>query len=76
MNAGQLNAIRCSLYFAVALLTPLAPVFDNYGVNGEWPPLPEVASKLLGGIIAALIAVRAYLDGSNERYQQRQEGKP
>jgi hypothetical protein len=76
LTPGRLNAIRCALYFAVSFIAPISSVFDTRATASEWPSLISVVSAAMGGLVAGLVAVRAYLDGSNERYQQARDGKP
>jgi hypothetical protein len=76
MTEGRLNAIRCAAYMTIAALTPLAALVEGTSKQSYWPSAPAVCASLLSGAIAAAVALRAYLDGSNERWQQKQEPKP
>jgi hypothetical protein len=73
MNEGQGVIVRASLYFAVASLTPIAGVLGESAT--DWPCGVRLAAAALSGLVAGLVAVRAYLDGSNTRYEARR-GKP
>jgi hypothetical protein len=61
--------VRAALYFLIALLTPVASVMSEAAVGGSWPSLSALASAALTGTVAGLVALRAYLDGSNERFE-------
>lgn len=71
ISEGWMTAIRCALYFGIALLTPIAAAIGETAMYGYWPSSPVVASAALSGMVAGLVAVRAFLDGSNERYEAR-----
>ena len=60
--------IRAALYFAIALLTPISAEIAECATYGYWPPAVKIISAGLGGIVAGLVALRAYIDGSAERY--------
>lgn len=70
LSPGWLNVIRCGLYFAVSFLAPIASVFDTRATADAWPSAIAVVSAAFGGLVAGIVAVRAYLDGSNERWMQ------
>ena len=63
----RMVAFKCTLYAGVALLTPLSGIMAEFAQRNEWPSLVIVAAALLTGLVQALIAVRAYFDGSAER---------
>ena len=67
---GKSVALRGALYAALAVLSPVAVVYADAAKTWEWPALPVVVSAVLSGMVSALVAVRAFLDGSNERYEQ------
>jgi hypothetical protein len=66
--------IRGSLYFLIALLTPLASAVADGAQNGQWPTGQTLVAATLGGLVAGLVSLRAYLDGSNERFEARRNG--
>ena len=75
LSEGWLNVLRCSLYFWTSVLTPVGVVIHSYAVNQSWPDNVEILDAGVTGLIAGLIAVRAYVDGSNERWRQSQVEK-
>ena len=60
-------AMKAGLYAGIALLTPLAAIMSEFAQRDAWPSLIIVAAALLTGLVQALIAVRAFFDGSAER---------
>ena len=72
---GRAIIVRGALYFGVAFLTPISGAVAETAMYGYWPPLVSVASAALAGAVAGMVAVRAYLDGSNERWEQGRGGK-
>jgi len=76
LTDGWLNVIRCGCYVLASWLTPLAALLAGTAETDTWPSVVRIAAALLTGLVAATFALRAYLDGSNERYQQKQEPKP
>lgn len=74
MSGGWLNVARCSLYFFVALLTPVSAVISDAATQGAWPLASQIVAAFLAGTVAGLVAIRAYLDGSNERWIQERNG--
>ncbi len=65
MNASVM--LKAGLYAGIALLTPLAAVMSEFAQRDAWPSLIIITAALLTGLVQALIAVRAYFDGSAER---------
>ena len=63
----RMVSFKCALYACAALLTPLSNIMSEFSQRDEWPSLVIVAAALLTGLVQALIAVRAYFDGSAER---------
>jgi hypothetical protein len=61
---------RGALYFAIAVLTPIAGVVAECATYGYWPSRVSVASATLSGIVAGLVAVRAFIDGSMGLYDK------
>ena len=61
--------LRAGLYAGVLFFTPftekLAPVLSN----NQWPSPQSLVLCTLAGSVAALIGIRAYLDGSAERHK-------
>ena len=66
---GGIVAVRGTLYFLIAVLTPLAAVYGECAQYHYWPDAPSIMYALLSGLLAGLVAVRAYLDGSAERWR-------
>jgi len=66
--------LRGALYVGIAVLTPMAGVYAECAQYHYWPDAPSVMAALLAGFLAGLVALRAYLDGSNERYEQARRG--
>ena len=60
---------KAGLYAGIALLTPLAAIMSEFAQLNAWPSPIIVTAALLTGLVQALIAVRAYFDGSAERAQ-------
>jgi hypothetical protein len=59
--------VKAGLYAAVALLTPVAAIMSEFAQRDQWPSSVILTAALLTGLVQALIAVRAYFDGSAER---------
>ena len=59
--------VKAGLYAAVALLTPVAAIMSEFAQRDQWPSGVILTASLLTGLVQALIAVRAYFDGSAER---------
>jgi hypothetical protein len=59
--------VKAGLYAAVALLTPVAAIMSEFAQRDQWPSGVILTAALLTGLVQALIAVRAYFDGSAER---------
>ncbi len=74
LTEAQLVAINCALYVGIAVLTPIAAVYCECAQYHYWPDLPSVMAALFTGLVAGLVAVRAFLDGSNERLKQKRNG--
>ena len=72
---GRGIILRAGLYFSIAFLTPVAAALGETALYGYWPSRVAVASAALSGTLAGLVALRAYLDGSNERYEAGRGGK-
>lgn len=64
---------RATLYFSIAVLTPVAALLAQQAALGEWPTMLVATATAVGAIVSGLNALRAYFDGSAER--QRQNGK-
>lgn len=58
---------RGSLYAGIAFLTPFVPLFKESSDAGSWPGAISLAYVALAGLLAAMVAIRAYIDGSVER---------
>ena len=78
ISEGWMLAIRCGLYFGIAFLTPIAAVLGETAMYGYWPSGVVVTGAALSGTVAGLVAIRAFLDGGMERYEQakRNGGTP
>lgn len=78
MKGALSNVLRASLYVIPVALSPVAMVVAECAKFDYAPTKIAVASALLGGIVQGAISLRAYLDGSNERYRQEraEEAKP
>ncbi len=59
--------VKGGSYTLAALLTPLAAIMAEFAQRDQWPSAIIVTSALLTGLVQAIIATRAYLDGSAER---------
>lgn len=74
------TTLRCLLYAAILFLSPFGEKLGPVLQNNEWPTPQSILLCSLIGIVAALVGVRAYLDGSNERERmtrkQNSEIKP
>ena len=64
---NRTNLVKGGLYALAALLTPLNSIMSEFAQLDKWPSLVIVTSALLTGMVQAIIAVRAYVDGSWER---------
>ncbi len=67
------TATRGWLYFGIAVLTAVCAKIVDVLIGGQWPPLTMIVGVALSGTLQGLIAVRAYIDGSAERYKQEAE---
>jgi hypothetical protein len=59
--------VKGGSYTLAALLTPLAAIMAEFAQRDQWPSAIIVTSAALTGLVQAIIATRAYLDGSAER---------
>lgn len=60
-------AIRATLYALIALTTPVIGILTNSAADGCWPSPVEWAGAAATGCGAALVSLRAFIDGTNER---------
>lgn len=67
---------KAGLYFAIALLSPVATMLGEAAKVGQWPSLLTTTACLVGGLLAGLVAVRAFYDGSAERYKTAKSKEP
>ena len=51
----------------IAFLAQLVPVFAISAKNSEWPTEQTLVWVVLAGVLAAANALRAFIDGANER---------
>jgi len=73
MNTTYRSVIgRAVLYFGIALLTPLSALFIQADKLQIWPSWLSVFSIILVGTVQGLIAIRAYFDGSAQRWTDSQ----
>lgn len=61
------TTIRASLYAGVLFLTPFSEKLGPVLNNNQWPSPQSLIVCVLAGTVAALVGIRAYLDGSAER---------
>lgn len=74
MNGDQIgNAARAWLYFLLPVLSAVSAVYGETAVYGYWPDAPRVVAAVLAGVVAGLIAVKGFYDGSNAEYRRRRE---
>jgi hypothetical protein len=73
MTEGRRIALLCCLYVGVAALSPVAAAVAECAVYDYWPSIVRVVAAALTGIVAGMVALRAYLDGSYERFRQRDQ---
>jgi hypothetical protein len=66
---------KAALYFSIALLSPVAAMLGEAAKVGQWPSILTLTACVVGGIVAGLVAVRAFYDGSAERYKQTNKAK-
>lgn len=76
ITEGTMVIVKACLYAVIAFLTPLSGLMATAAdANTQtWPTWLQLTSAVLTGIIAACIAVRAYFDGSNSRWEDNQNG--
>jgi len=72
--SGREVIFRAALYVAIAILTPIAALYVEGAAAGVWPATLAVVAALLSGAVQALVALRAFFDGSNERYKSERGG--
>ena len=65
--------VIAALYFGVALLTPISAIFIEGAKTDTWPTRVALVSAALSGLVQGLISLRAYYDGSNERFKARRD---
>ena len=68
MNGTVAIVVRASLYFLISVLTPISAAFGEAAMYGYWPAMVTIVAAALAGLVGGLVAVRAYLDGSAERF--------
>ena len=75
-SEGKMVIVKAGLYFVVALLTPLAGLLATAADanTNAWPMPVQTVSALMTGLVTACVALRAYLDGSNERWKENRTG--
>ena len=73
----QINPVhkRAALYCVIAFLTPVAGVITEATKGGEYPPAVSLLGAATTGLMAALVAYRAFIDGSAERAKTSSEGQ-
>lgn len=76
VTEGKMVVLKAVLYFCVAFLTPLSMLMQSFADYEPpvYPPLPKIVACILAGTLAGLVALRAYFDGSNARWEDRQNG--
>ncbi len=72
MNISS-TARRGWLYFSISLLGAYCAKVAEVLIGGAWPTTPMIVGTAILGATQGLIAVRAYIDGSAERYKQDAE---
>jgi hypothetical protein len=73
MTLTKETLFRGGLYAVVLFLTPFADKVVPVLYQDKWPTLQVVVACCLVGLIAALVGLRAYFDGSAERARQANE---
>lgn len=73
MPLTKSTILRALLYALVLFLTPFADKVVPLLYNNQWPTAQVIVACAIVGLIAALIGVRAYFDGSAERARQLEE---
>ncbi len=80
MNAseGKMVIFKAALYFVAVLLTPFAGLLNTAADanTNAWPTSLQIASAMITGLVSSCIALRAYFDGSNARYEGNKAAQP
>ena len=63
--------VRAVLYALIALTTPVVGLVVNGASNDAWPTSIQWAGAAATGFSAALVSVRAFIDGTNERAKKQ-----
>lgn len=68
--------LKASVYALVALLSPLTSLLVTAAdANTQtWPNSLQLVASTMTGVIAALVAVRAFFDGSSNRWEANKNG--
>ena len=76
ITEGHMVIFKAALYALVALLSPLVSLLVTAADanTSDWPSRLKFTAALGTGIIAALVALRAYFDGSQTRWEQNKNG--
>lgn len=76
ITEGTMVIVKATLYAVIAFLTPISGLLTTSAdANTQnWPTTLQLTAVALTGIIAACVAVRAYFDGSNSRWEDNQNG--
>ena len=64
---------RAILYFSIAFLTPLSSLLNRNSHTDTWPTMVSLVATVVAGILSGAIAIRAYFDGSAQRFTDAQK---
>jgi len=76
VTEGTMVIFKAWCYYLVAQLTPLASLLASQLALQQpcWPSWMQFDYCMLNGFIAGIIAVRAFFDGSNARWETGKNG--
>ena len=64
---------RALLYFSIAFLTPLSSLLNRGAHTDTWPTTISLVATIVAGILSGAVAIRAYFDGSAQRFSDAQK---
>lgn len=75
VTEGWMIVFKASLYFGAAFLPPVIDCLASTAIHGYWPSLPAFTVANAQGLLAGIVALRAYTDSSHSRYVDAQANK-
>ena len=62
---------RAILYFSISVLTPVSALLTDTAKTDTFPSKAKFIACLITGVLAGAVALRAYFDGSAQRWADK-----